>query len=119
MKMSTLNKTLSNTGSNMMEETKEVSKITAGKIAYNNAKVILSPIMPKIKWYEKLFTDGKRRELTEMLMVYAAVHMLKHKFDNYMTDSITKYINYELQNKFLGSFSSIDLNNLFAVNKEK
>jgi len=118
MKMDTLNKTLKKTGSNMMEETVEVSKITTGRIAYQNAKKLLAPIMPKVAWYEKLFTNGERRELTEMLMVYTAVHMFKHKFDNYATDAITKYINYELQNKFLGSFTDINFNDLFNMDKK-
>lgn len=116
MKFETLNKTIKKTGSAMVDETIEVSKITTGEIAYENAKKLLSPVMPKIKWYEKLFTDGKRRELTEMLMVYTAVHMFKHKFDNYATDAITQYINYTLQKKFLGSFAGdIDFNNLFNM----
>ena len=112
--MESLKATMKETGTNMAEETLEVSKITTGRIAYNNAKALLAPIMPKIKWYEKMFTDGKRRELTEMLMVYTAIHMFKHKFDNYATDAITKYINYELQNKFLGSFD-MDFNDLFNM----
>ena len=120
MKMETLGKTIKKTGSAVVEETIEVSKITTGRIAYNNAKVLLKPIMPRIKWYEKLFTDGKRRELTEMLIVYTAVHMFKHKFDNYATDAITKYINYELQDKFLGSMTgNIDFNNLFGISEKK
>ncbi len=118
MNFKTLNKTMKQTGSNMMNETVEISKITSGKIAYQNAKKLLKPIMPKIAWYEKLFTNGKKRELTEMLMVYTAVHMFKHKFDNYMTDSITKYINYELQSKFLDSFTEINFDDLFNMEKK-
>ncbi len=116
--METLNKTLKQTGSKMVEETIEVSKITTGRIAYLNVKHLLAPIIPKVKWYEKLFTDGKHRELTEMLMVYTAIHMFKHKFDNYTTDAITKYINYELQNKFLGSFTGTNFNNLFNMEEK-
>ncbi len=118
MKMETLNKTLKETGSNMVNETIEVSKITTGRIAYQNAKKLLTPIMPRIAWYERLFTDGSRRELTEMLIVYTAIHMFKHKFDNYATDAITKYINYKLQDKFLGSFTDIDFNDLFNMEKK-
>lgn len=113
--MHTLNKAVKNAGSNIIDETVEVSKISTGRIAYNNAKVLLAPVMPKVRWYERMFTDGKRRELTEMLMVYTAIHMFKHKFDNYATDSITKYINYELQSKFLGSFKDVNLDNLFNI----
>ena len=119
MHMKTLNKQLTQTGSDRIEETLEVSNITTGRIAYQNAKKLLTPIMPKIKWYEKLFIGSKKKELTEMLMVYTAVHMFKHKFDNYATDAITKYINYELQTKFLGNFKGVDFNDIFNMGNKQ
>lgn len=118
MKFDSLNKVVKTTGDNVINETVEVSKITTGRIAYNNARLLLKPIMPKVKWYEKLFVNSKKRELVEMLIVYTAVHMFKHKFDNYATDAITKYINYELQTNVLGSIKGVDFDNLFNLAKE-
>jgi len=115
MKFTTLKQATKDAGASIVEETLEVSKITAGQIAYNNAKKLLAPIMPTIPWYERLFTSGKRREMIEMLMVYTLIHMFKSKFDNYATESITRYINYTLQSQFLSQFKSLDLDNLFKL----
>ena len=112
--------TVAAAGNSMVQETLEVGKLTAGRIAYNNAKVILAPIMPKVKWYEKFFDKSNKRELTEMLIVYTALHMFRSKFDNVLVESVTKFINYELQNKFLGKIEGIvNIDDVFKMTKNK
>ena len=111
----TIQNTIKSTGASIIDETTEVSKITAGRIAYNNARKLLSPIIPKPKWYENWFISQDRRELFEMMFIFTAIHMFKDKFDNYLTQSITRYINYSLQNKFINKFDSVDMDNLFNM----
>jgi len=123
MKFDTLKTGVTNTikeaGASMVDETLEVGKITAGKIAYNNAKLILGPIIPKPKWYEKFLDRTGKRELTEMAIVYITLHMFRSKFDNIAVESVTRYINYKLQSKFVDKFEGIvNVNDLFKLGKK-
>ena len=111
--------TISSASSAVMEETVDVAKINVGKVVYNNAKIVLKTYLPKVSWYERILVSSEKREIAELMAVYGLLHILKTKYDHYLLDAVTSYINLELQTKLIGSVNVKDLDNIFKLPKQK
>lgn len=111
--------TVRTASTSIMNESIDVAKINVGKVVYSNAKVLLKTYLPKASWYERILVSQEKRELAELMAVYGLLHVLKTKYEHYLIDAVTSYLNLELQTKLIGSVNVKDLDNIFKLPKEK
>jgi len=95
-------------------ETTDVAKITLGRILYTNSIVLIAGVVPQLKWYEKLFTSAKKRELAVLISTYVAIKVLQQKYDHYMLQCVSSYINFQLQAELLGGIPEEAIQKLFT-----
>ena len=95
-------------------ETIDVAMITIGKLLYTNGVLLIAGVVPQLKWYEKLFTSAKKRELAALVGAYIALKVIQQKYDHYMLQSVSAYINFQLQTELLGGVSEDTIGKLFS-----
>lgn len=100
---------------NIMNETVDMAKVAVGRIIYNNIKVLFASYLPQPNWIIKLFTSKDKRDIAELMAVYALLHLVKAKYSHYIIDCLTVYINLELQTKLIGVINIKDLDNIFKL----
>ena len=108
------NSTAKDIVNDVKEETIDVAQITLGKILYTNGVVLASRFVPQLKWYEKLFTSSKKREVALLVGSYVAIKVMQRKYSHYILDSISAYINFQLQTELLGGVTQDTLDKLFS-----
>ena len=96
------------------DETVDVAQITIGKLIYTNGTGIVASFIPKLKWYEKLLTSSKKRELALLVGTYVAIKAVQTKYDHYLLQSVSAYINFQLQTELLGGVTQDTLDQLFS-----
>lgn len=101
--------------SNIANETLDMAKINIGKIIYSNVRVMFDAYVPKPSFIKKLLVGKEKLEVAELLAVYGLLHIAKTKYSHYLIDAVTSYINFELQNKLIGSINIKDLDNIFKL----
>ena len=106
--------TIGNTVQSVKEETVDVAQITIGKLIYTNSSEIVARFVPKLKWYEKLFTSSKKRELALLVGTYVAIKVTQTRYDHYLLQSVSAYINFQLQTELLGGVTQDTLDKLFS-----
>ena len=95
-------------------ETIEIAQITIGKMIYVNSTELIARFVPKLKWYEKLLTSKKKREIIVMIGTYVAIKAVQTKYDHYLLQSVTSYINYQLQTELIGGMTQETLDKIFS-----
>lgn len=97
------------------DETVDVAQITIGKVIYTTSVGMLGNIkVIQLKWYEKLFTSAKKRELAQLVATYVAIKLIQTKYDHYLLQSVSAYINFQLQTELLGGMTQGTLDKLFS-----
>jgi len=102
------------TVNNVKQETTDVAMITIGKLIYVNGGEIVARFVPKLKWYEKLLTSSKKRELALLIGTYVAIKAVQSKYDHYLLSSVSAYINFQLQTELLGGVTQETLDKIFS-----
>ena len=106
--------TVAKVAQSVKEETVDVAQITIGKLIYTNGGEIVARFTPQLKWYEKLFTSAKKRELALLVGTYVAIKLVQSKYDHYLLQSVSAYINFQLQTELLGGVTQDTLDKLFS-----
>lgn len=104
---------------NVKEESIDVSLITVGRLVYVNLEEVISRFVPKLTWYEKLFTSRSKREIAQLVGVYIALQALRTKYDHYLIQAVTAHINFELQTKLIGGVSQEVIDKIFTKLESK
>ena len=105
---------MSETVQKVKDETVDVAQITVGKLIYTNGSDVIARFAPKLKWYEKLFTSSKKRELALLVGTYIAIKAVQTRYDHYLLQSVSAYINFQLQTELLGGVTQATLDKLFS-----
>jgi len=106
--------TVAEMANGVKNETIEIAQITIGKMIYVNSTELIARFVPKLKWYEKLLTSKKKREIIVMIGTYVAIKAVQTKYDHYLLQSITSYINYQLQTELIGGMTQETLDKIFS-----
>ncbi len=106
--------TVANIANEVKDETMDVAQITLGRILYTNGVELVGRAVPKLTWYEKLFTSSKKRELALLIGTYIAIKAVQTKYNHYALSSISAYINFQFQTELLGGVSQGTLDKLFT-----
>jgi len=99
---------------NVKQETVDVSLITVGRIVYTNGYDLVARFTPKLKWYEKLFVSKTKREIAELVGTYIALQVIKTKYNHYLIDAVSAYINFELQSRLMGGVNQEVIDKMFS-----
>ena len=108
------NGAVAQTVENVKNETTDVAMITIGKLIYTNGGEVIARFMPTLKWYEKLLTSSKKRELALLIGTYVAIKAVQTKYDHYLLASVSAYINFQLQTELLGGVTQDTLDKIFS-----
>ena len=108
------NGAVAQTVENVKNETTDVAQITIGKLIYTNGGEVIARFVPKLTWYEKLLTSSKKRELALLVGTYVAIKLVQTKYDHYLLQSVSAYINFQLQTELLGGVTQETLDKLFS-----
>ncbi len=108
------NGAVAQTVENVKNETTDVAMITIGKLIYTNGGEVIARFVPTLKWYEKLLTSSKKRELALLVGTYVAIKLVQTKYDHYLLQSVSAYINFQLQTELLGGVTQETLDKLFS-----
>ena len=108
------NGAIAQTVENVKSETTDVAMITIGKLIYTNGGELIGRFIPKLKWYEKLLTSSKKRELALLVGTYVAIKAIETKYQHYLLASVSAYINFQLQTELLGGVTQETLDKIFS-----
>jgi len=108
------NDTVAKVTENVKQETVDVALINVGEIVFNMGGSVVERFAPKLTWYEKIFTSKEKRELAVMVGTYVAIQAVKMKYNHYIIDAVSAYLNFEMQKKLLGGLNQETLDKLFS-----
>jgi len=108
------NGAIAQTVENVKNETTDVAMITIGKLIYVNGGELIGRFVPKLTWYEKLFTSSKKRELALLVGTYVAIKAIETRYQHYLLASVSAYINFQLQTELLGGVTQETLDKIFS-----
>ena len=101
------------------QETLDMAQVTVGKIVFENGSMFLAKFAPKLSWYEKLLTSKEKREVAILVGSYIAIKAAQTKYNHYILDCLSTYLNFEMQQRLVGGLSSDVLEKIFTKLEEK
>ncbi len=96
------------------QETLDMAQVTVGKIVFENGSMFLAKFAPKLSWYEKLLTSKEKREVAMLVGSYIAIKAAQTKYNHYILDCLSTYLNFEMQQRLVGGLSSDVLEKIFT-----
>lgn len=92
---------------NVTDESCANLKIQAGKVIFEAAAPLVSKHILKLSLLQRITMGKAKKEALVVAAMYAGIHLLRTKHDNYALQALSQYINLRAQDSALGSLMTL------------